>query len=314
MPPSGGHFIIIAEPAAAKKIRGWKYFADEKVITLPKWEDGVHEIVIPGPSPSSTPGKVVFGFISPKWSLKAPAGLHKTIAISYQPPSALAAVDTPPQTPPEAAVSASSSTLNFLHPSAALSPTASSPSFVYSGRPIGPRPISIIFAPHGCDSAAVEKYAYAHFSSIGALPPSALLHCFDEITNPTYLGGNICKGLPGGLKLAQALRPEVWISTHDGEKEVKGITTGALTITKYDRDAVEQAVSPRVDSFADNIWERPPPTVVKLGVGEVHMLPKGVENLYENDDEPLTPGMKIQDAKKRQGVVFAEEFASILKI
>jgi hypothetical protein len=208
---------------------------------------------------------------------------------------------------------ASPRTPNFLHPSSALSPSASSPSFIYLDHPIGPRPISIIFAPHGCDSAAVEKYAYAHFSSIGALPPSALLHCFDEVTNPTYLGGNICKGLPGGLKLAQALSPEVWISTHDGDKKVKGLTTGALTITKHDKDAVVKAVSPRVDSFADNIWERPTPDVVKLCVGEVHMLPRGVENLYENDDEPLTPGMKNQDAKKRQGVVFAEEFASILK-
>lgn len=290
---AGGHFIILAEPAAAKKIRGWKYFAEEKVITLPKWEDGgVREISIPGPTPLSTPGKMIIGFISQKWSVKAPAGLHKAIAISYQAPSVVPVpVDTPPQTPPE---TGSASDPRFVHPAL-----------------IRQKPISIIFAPHGCDSAAVEKYCYAHFGPIGALPLSAMLHCFDEVTNPPYLGGNICRGLPGGLKLAQSLSPEVWISTHDGEKEVKGLTTGALTITKYDRSAVEQAVSPRKGSFGAMITSYPPPEVVKLGVGEVYLVPKGVEHLFDGEEEePTTPRIKNRDAKKREGMFFGNTFVA----
>jgi hypothetical protein len=293
LPAMGGSFIILAEPAAAKEIRSWKYFAAEKVVTLPKWEEGVHEIDVPGAS-TSNPGKIVFGFIAPKWSLKAPAGLHKTIAISYKAPASFATVDTPPQTPPEAV---------------AMSASASTPRFIYPGL-IDPRPVSIIFAPHGCNSVDVEKYALAHFSPIKALPLSALLHCFDEVNNPAYLGGNICKGLPGGLALAKALSPEVWISAHDGDKEVKGLSIGALTITKHDRNAVEQAVSPRDGKFSDVDWEHPPPEVVKLGVGELYMLPRGIENLCADDEElPVSPRQK-----KGFGMVFGNGFPAQAKL
>jgi hypothetical protein len=94
-------------------------------------------------------------------------------------------------------------------------------------------------------------YASSHLVPSGALPLTALLHCFDRISNPWYLGGNICSGFPGGVEIAQNLLAQCWISAHDGEKEISGFATSRTQMRKWARDEVEQVVSPRSDKFPD---------------------------------------------------------------
>lgn len=78
------------------------------------------------------------------------------------------------------------------------------------------------------------------------------------------LGGQICNGFPGGLEIAQKLFPKVWISAHDGEKEVKGLATLQIATTKFEREEVERVVSPRTDKFSRELATR----AVVLEVGE----------------------------------------------
>lgn len=79
----------------------------------------------------------------------------------------------------------------------------------------------------------------------------------DSITNPWWLGGNICAGVPAGAEIATKLGARVWISAHDGEKEVRGLATGMLKTKRWKREEVEEALGPRA--------EMPKPNEEKLG-------------------------------------------------
>jgi hypothetical protein len=251
LPASGGKTIILAEPAAAKVIRGWKYFAPEKVVTLPRWEDcrgirmsrtsrsKLHTISIPPHTQDGIPGEVTVAFLSQKPDL---TGLHSAIGITYRSPSirlptALSLPDTPPLTPASLYSTFSSSTHsngNYLSAST-------------------PRPLSIIYSPHGIPYRYLSPYISSHLVPMCALPLTALLHCFDTVQNAWYLGGNICSGFPGGLEIAQNLCARVWVSAHDGEKETKGIANGKLEVRKYEREEVESVVSPRSERFPGSV-------------------------------------------------------------
>ncbi|KAK6865926.1 hypothetical protein PG995_002454 [Apiospora arundinis] len=106
------------------------------------------------------------------------------------------------------------------------------------------RPLSLIFSPHGINYAHLAPYASSHLVSEAALPLTALLHCMDSISNPWWLGGNICAGLPAGAEIARRLCARVWLSAHDGDKDVRGLATGLLKTRKYRRDEVLEVVSP----------------------------------------------------------------------
>lgn len=99
-----------------------------------------------------------------------------------------------------------------------------------------------MFSPHGIAYQSLQPFVDSHLKQQSALPLTALLHCFDRIENPWYLGGNICTGMPGGLEIARRLRAKVWISAHDGDKDVSGISTTQLVTTKYKRDDLEKAL------------------------------------------------------------------------
>ncbi|ORY66020.1 uncharacterized protein BCR38DRAFT_340163 [Pseudomassariella vexata] len=104
------------------------------------------------------------------------------------------------------------------------------------------RPLSLIFSPHGISYPHLSAYATSHLVSEAALPLTALLHCFDSVTNPWWLGGNICAGAPMGADIATRLGARVWVSAHDGEKEVRGLATGMLRTRRYGREEVVESV------------------------------------------------------------------------
>ncbi|KAI0101616.1 hypothetical protein GGR51DRAFT_324276 [Nemania sp. FL0031] len=104
------------------------------------------------------------------------------------------------------------------------------------------RPISLIFSPHGIQYNCLSHYATSHLVAEAALPLTALLHCMDSISNPWWLGGNICAGVPYGAEIASKLGARLWISAHDGEKDVRGLATGLLKTHRWKDEEIEDAL------------------------------------------------------------------------
>jgi hypothetical protein len=246
--PSSSKTTILAEPSSAKMIRGWKYFAPEKVVTIHKWDEtqrssAIHRISIPPLDPEGTPGEVTVTYIQQKYDI---SGLHSAVGLTYRPPTTSFRETGLPLTPPAS-------------PTSNLRPNPKT------------RAISVIYSPHGCNYKFLQPYASAHLVSEAALPLTALLHCFDRITNPWWLGGNICAGFPGGLEIAQSLQARSWISAHDGDKDTHGIATTKIQTQRFDKTEIEDVVSPRSAKFPDR---RTGTEVAVLEVGEeVRIVP-----------------------------------------
>ncbi|KPM38059.1 hypothetical protein AK830_g8478 [Neonectria ditissima] len=111
LPRTNTRTLILAEPAAAKLIRSWKYFEKDKVLTLEKWEDPrtagretATRVAVPPHTPGGDPGEVTVSFIVQKrdrWHL------HTAIGITYRPPpSRPLSFYRPLLTPPVSPVSA----------------------------------------------------------------------------------------------------------------------------------------------------------------------------------------------------------------
>ncbi|CAJ2501456.1 Uu.00g043090.m01.CDS01 [Anthostomella pinea] len=104
------------------------------------------------------------------------------------------------------------------------------------------RPISLLFSPHGISYPNLVTYVTSHLVSEAALPLTALLHCMDSINNPWWLGGNVCAGAPTGAEIAARLGARIWVSAHDGEKDVRGLGTGMLKTRRWKHEEVEGAI------------------------------------------------------------------------
>jgi len=245
---------ILAESASAKIIKSWKYFDPTKIATLQKWEEShqsIHRISLPALDLKGLSGEVTVAYIQQKHDI---TGLHSAIGLTYRPPTsskALVLEDQLPLTPPV------------------------SPSLTHGTMPNGAatRGISVIYSPHGCNYKSISPYASAHLVTQAALPLTALLHCFDRIQNPWYLGGNICAGFPGGLEIAQNLLARCWISAHDGDKDTRGMGTLQIKTRHFAKKEVEDVVSPRSARFPER---RTGTEVAVLGVGEEMSVRGGI--------------------------------------
>lgn len=123
-----------------------------------------------------------------------------------------------------------------------LSSIASHPSLVSPITPARPKPLSIIYSPHGLPFTDLQPYISTHLVRIGALPLTLLLHSFDHAQNPWYLGGNIMAGAAGGAKIARALMARCWISAHDEEKDDQGFSVKQLKIKRNQAADVRKAL------------------------------------------------------------------------
>ncbi|RKU42281.1 hypothetical protein DL546_000183 [Coniochaeta pulveracea] len=148
----------------------------------------------------------------------------------------------------------------------------------HSSASLGPT-LSVMFAPHGISYASLDGYAKSHLAAESALPLTALLHCFDSVTNPWWLGGKVLLGAPAGKETAKRLQARVWISAHDGDKEVKGLATKFLETKKWmaddlgrqlaeDKEDGDRSAAAVIDGSRP--WKGT--TVLNLGVGEEVML------------------------------------------
>ncbi|KAF9876450.1 hypothetical protein CkaCkLH20_05858 [Colletotrichum karsti] len=306
LPASGSRTLILAEPAAAKVIRSWKYFDKNKVHTIPRWEDPqttgkqtVIRVKVPPFIPGGEPGEVTVAFIPQRRDFK---GLHAAIGITYRPPPTwprFTHLITPPVSPasqrrstpsPSSRSKAAPAYINL--PTPPETPSTQSLRSVQSAASTPPptdardRAVSVIFSPHGISYRCLHQYASSHLVAEAALPLTALLHCFDTVSNPWWLGGNISAGMPAGQETATALGAKAWVSTHDGDKDVRGLVTRMLRTRKYARKEIASVVSPSSDSGdRSNRFERENGSgksteVLVLGVGEeVAMTREGVWNV-----------------------------------
>ncbi|KUI67008.1 hypothetical protein VM1G_01573 [Cytospora mali] len=107
------------------------------------------------------------------------------------------------------------------------------------------RTLSVIFSPHGIVfEGNLASYATSHLVNEAALPLTALLHCFDIVSNPWWRGGSVLLGAPTGKEIAFKLGAMCWVSCHEEPKDVKAPATGWLkTRKRWRRFDVERVVA-----------------------------------------------------------------------
>ncbi|KAL8872064.1 MAG: hypothetical protein Q9174_002245 [Haloplaca sp. 1 TL-2023] len=126
---------------------------------------------------------------------------------------------------------------HFHHPSTS-SCTTSNSQYI---RPA--KTLSVIYSPHGLAySPHIQTYATTHLVPHAALPLTALIHGFDRVENPWYMGGNVNAGLPGGVEIAKNLMARCWIGAHDEDKENTGISVLKIKLRKFGIEEVRDLV------------------------------------------------------------------------
>ena len=259
---------ILAIPSAAKRIRSWKHFRPELVQALPKYVRGdsqsLFRLVLPPLSPRGTCGEVTVTWMPARRDI---SGLHHAIGITYRPPCSVLSA-TPGR---------------YLDlPELPLSPPASPRSFrtvSSSSRTLVPSPsndrektMSVIYSPHGVSYDVIRPYAASHLVTEAALPLSTLIHSFDRVENPWYLGGNISAGSPGGIQIAHGLCAQAWISAHDADKNNRGLSVKQTRVGKY---AVEEIKRLLQQEEGEKRGTKLQVDVVALASGEEHRIERG---------------------------------------
>ncbi|KAI9668736.1 MAG: hypothetical protein M1829_005276 [Trizodia sp. TS-e1964] len=246
LPPNGTKTIILAECAAARKINSWNHFHPDKIQQMFKWEEPsiskgkfsrttVRRIAIPPIIPGGKEGEVTIAYLPMAFDM---TGLHTAIGITYRPPSSCSLLEEGILEPivPSFAADAIE-----MPPSPPGTPSSFQSSTSYAVP--ADRAVSILYSPHGVPFSVIKPYAEKHLVRESALPLTLLLHSFDRVQNPWWLGGNVCAGLPGGAPIAQNLLARYWISAHDEVKEVGGLAVRNIQFDRYSRDEVAALIN-----------------------------------------------------------------------
>ncbi|MCJ1395036.1 hypothetical protein MMC18_007917 [Xylographa bjoerkii] len=315
--PSLRHTTILAQSAAAKKIRSWKYFNASKVLALPIYSDrrpdSVLRFCLPCHVPGGIPGEVTIAFINAKLDV---TGLHNAIALTYRPPSVVPSfkptttfyghdfgpseLDLPfhgspfleqlPPTPPESPRSTTEFSLprspqagSFFPATATGGSISSAITSVSTYSPSRPKTISVLYSPHGIAYSNILPYAQSHLVPNAALPLTLLLHAFDRVQNVWYLGGNISTGMQGGLELAQSLLARYWISAHDEDKESSGFSIKNCVTRKHTLEEVRTLVK------GSRRGSRAPIDVMVLDCGAETLIEVPDTQIRVRETEPQAP-------------------------
>lgn len=280
----GSKTLILAEPAAAKAMRGWKHFDHSMVRPLRRWEDGratgrdaVTRIAVAPQVRDGFKGEVTVSLIHQKRDL---TGLHSAVAITYRPPPPHASIfrrqaATPPKSPrssvSDLAPRIPTPRVSLLGPpavptpavlGAALTPPAS-PGFrslrtVRSLAAIAPsarnRAVSVVYSPYGTSYSCLEPYVNSHLVAEAAVPLTALLHPFDTVPHPWGISGRLGAGASVGLETARTSGAWAWISTHD-ETNIGGLSGRLMCRRKQAREDVEEEIRQAM-ALAAPLWGR----------------------------------------------------------
>ncbi|KAF2176342.1 hypothetical protein K469DRAFT_607398 [Zopfia rhizophila CBS 207.26] len=264
--PQDCQSTILATAAAARKIRSWKHFQPQFVQALPKYVEGdaksIYRIVLPPFSPRGSCGEVTITLMPAKRDI---SGLHNAIGITYRPPCSVLSANP------------------GYYMDLPLSPPASpgSPRTIASSpRTIVPAPyndrektLSVIYSPHGVPFDIIRPYASSHLVAEAALPLTALIHSFDRVENPWYLGGNISAGSPGGLEIARNLFAQAWISAHDADKDNRGLSVKQVRMRKFAVDEIKKMLQEGLEERKSKVSVQT--DVVTLASGEEHKIGNG---------------------------------------
>ncbi|KAK2590643.1 hypothetical protein QQS21_011670 [Conoideocrella luteorostrata] len=278
--PYGAKPFILAEPTASKMIQSWRYFEDGKVSTLHRWQDPrqtgrntVVRIPIPARVIGGDEGMVTVAFVTQKRDIK---GLRSAVGITYRPASSARSISPrPASTIITTAMTTSPSTMSkresFGLVATLDSPTLPPlPAFTPLTPPATPvlqsirttrsmaslsphardRGVSVIFSPHGIPYRDIEPYATSHLLAEAALPLTALMHCFDTVSRPWWLGGILTSGFEDGQEIIAKLGARAWISAYDGQKSFNGLARKFTHRRKYTRDEVQQLIRETTDTLA----------------------------------------------------------------
>jgi hypothetical protein len=132
--------------------------------------------------------------------------------------------------------------------------------------------LSVIYSPHGVSFETIRPYATSHLVSESALPLTALLHSFDCVENPWWLGGNISTGSPGGLEIAQSLYARAWISAHDADKDNRGWAVKQTRIGQFAVNEVRRMLERGHDTKRRVVTRT---DVISLAAGQEHRIETG---------------------------------------
>jgi hypothetical protein len=132
--------------------------------------------------------------------------------------------------------------------------------------------LSVIYSPHGVCFETIRPYATSHLVSESALPLTALLHSFDCVQNPWWLGGNISTGSPGGFEIARNLYAKAWISAHDADKDNRGWAVKQTRIGQFAVDEIKRML----EEGGEGKQRKPTRTdVVSLASGQEYRIKGG---------------------------------------
>lgn len=259
--PRDGPTLILAEPAAARIIRSWRHFDPRKVRALRRYDANNDDAVTRFPLPGGERGEVSVAWIPQRRDL---TGLHAAVGITFRPPAPAPSlmrgggevVLEAAKGEEEVALRTPISPASTLHSARSASTlTTLTPTLTNASTLVAPHPssarrtLSLLFSPHGMPFAGpLSSYATTHLVHEAALPLTALLHCFDSVSNPWWLGGNVLLGAPAGREIALRLGARVWVSCHDGAKEVKGLATGWLRTRRWEQEEVQRGVCDEDDA------------------------------------------------------------------
>jgi hypothetical protein len=266
--PKDCQSTVLAVPSAAKRIRSWRHFPSDLVQALPKYFQGdsqsLYRLVLPPLSPRGTCGEVTVSWMPAKRDI---SGLHHAIGITYRPPcTVLSATPGRYLDLPEMPLSPPASPRSFQTVSSASHTLVPSPS---NDRE---KTMSVIYSPHGVSYDVIKPWASSHLVTESALPLSVLIHSFDRVENPWYLGGNISAGSPGGVQIAQSLYAQAWISAHDADKNNRGLSVKQTRIGKYAVDEIKRLLQ---EHGKKKLSVNHQTAVVALASGEEHSIGKG---------------------------------------
>ncbi|KAG6033714.1 hypothetical protein E4U41_006819 [Claviceps citrina] len=319
--------LILAEPTAAKVIQGWRHFDQARVTTLHRWQDPRQtgrstavRIPIAARVIGGKEGLVTVAFVTQKRERR---GLRSAVGITYRPASSARSLGTRPVSTTVLANNRRDSAPLFaldsltLPPLPAFAPLAPPPtSMAQYIRPtrsmasLAPhakdRGVSIIFSPTGIPYREIEPYATSHLLAEAALPLTVLLHGFDTVSRPWWLGGTLATGFEDGQEIVAKLGARVWISACDAEsRNTNGLAGRFTRRRKYTRDQVRRLVHGPSEARHDTTHCRPlsgrnqraerPTEVLALEVGEDVTVTSG--GIWAAD-----PSSSHEDPKKPLGM------------
>jgi hypothetical protein len=292
--------MIVAEPAAAKKIKRWRHFDHGNVEALRRYkrgrDDTLFRVEIPPPSPLGAAGEVTIALLAAKPDFSG--GLKNAVGITYREPSSIlsrsrAMVGTPP------ASRASDTNLKPMMSSIGSVITSTTTKSDLLGGNLEPT-ISALYSPHGISYDVIEPWVSSHLASEGALPLLAMIHGTTVVDTPWYVHGNMATGCPGGLEISRNLLPTVWIAAHDVESTNGGAPIKSACRTEYDIMEVQT-----------KLWEellekgvRRKPQILRLDAGETFrvdvisankVVEEVTQEVKEEEAVSNTPGDEVHE-------------------